>query len=111
MTSLHKVVVYVPVTHADAMRQAIGTAGGGGQGNYSFCSFSVRGVGRFKPEAGAQPAIGQVGTLEEVAEERIEIACDSALLSQVISAIVRAHPYEEPAIDAWPMDNWKDHIR
>ena len=91
--SQHKIVVYVPYLHADALRQAIGEAGGGRLGNYSYCSFAVRGIGRFRPEAGAQPAIGQVGRLEEVEEERIEITCDSALVRQVIAAILKAHPY------------------
>jgi len=105
--SQHKIVVFVPVSHADAMREAIGRAGGGRLGNYSCCSFSVRGVGRFRPEPGAQPAIGQVGRLEEVQEERIEITCDSVLVRDVVAAIISAHPYEEPALDVWALENWK----
>lgn len=105
--SQHKIVVYVPYSHADAIRQAVGQAGGGRLGKYSYCSFSVRGIGRFRPEAGAQPAIGQVGRLEEVEEERIEITCDSPLVREVIAAIVKAHPYEEPALDLWPLEQWK----
>jgi hypothetical protein len=103
----HKIVVFVPVTHADAIREAIGRAGGGQMGRYSNCSFSVRGVGRFQPGDGAHPAIGQIGRLEEVDEERIEFMCDSRLVTQVIAAIVQAHPYEEPAIDLWPLECWK----
>ena len=105
--SQHKIVVFVPVSHADAMREAIGRAGGGKLGNYSHCSFSVRGVGRFRPEKGAQPAIGRVGKLEEVEEERIEITCDTPLVRDVVAAIVSAHPYEEPALDVWPLETWK----
>jgi hypothetical protein len=108
MSSLNKVIVYVPVTHAPAVRNAIGAAGGGKQGNYSCCSFSVTGVGRFKPEDGAQPAIGHVGELEEVTEERIEFACENGKLGQIIAAIVAVHPYEEPAIDVFALENWKD---
>jgi hypothetical protein len=108
MSSFSKVVVYVPVSHAPAVRNAIGTAGGGKQGNYSFCSFSVTGVGRFKPENGAQPAIGHVGELEEVTEERIEFACDNSRLREIIAAVVAVHPYEEPAIDVLSLENWKD---
>jgi hypothetical protein len=104
----YKIVVYVPATHAGAIRDAVGKAGAGQQGNYSFCSFSVSGTGRFKPESGAQPAIGRVGALEEVIEERIEFACEATLLRQVMAAIVAAHPYEEPAIDVLPLENWKD---
>jgi hypothetical protein len=56
---------------------------------------------------GAQPAIGRVGQLEEVEEERIEVTCDSALVRDVIAAIVAAHPYEEPALDVWKLEEWK----
>ena len=96
-----KIVVYVPLTHAEAVRQAIGEAGGGKLGKYSFCSFSVCGVGRFKPEEGAQPHIGTVGQLEEVEEERIEVTCDRPLVDAVVAAIKKAHPYEEVALDIY----------
>ena len=61
-----KIVVFVPETHTDAVRDAMGKAGAGKIGNYSFCSFSSKGIGRFKPEQGADPHIGKVGKLEEV---------------------------------------------
>ena len=96
--SMYKVVVFVPVANADEMRQAIGDAGGGKIGNYSHASFSVRGTGRFKPLDSAHPAIGEVGKLEEVEEERIEFVCGEDALKGVLAAIRRVHPYEEPAI-------------
>jgi len=99
----YKIVVFVPLTHADAVREAIGQAGGGALGQYSFCSFSMRGVGRFRPEAGARPAIGSVGKLEEVEEERIEVTCAAAILAEVKAAIARVHPYEEIALDVYPL--------
>ncbi len=100
---MKKLVVTVPVGDADKVRQAIGEAGGGKVGNYSFCSFSVRGTGRFLPGEGAHPAIGEVGKPEEVEEERIEVNCADELVAGVVSAIRRAHPYEEPAIDVYPL--------
>ena len=96
---MYKVVVFVPVDKADEMRRVIAEAGGGEMGNYSHCSFSSRGIGRFKPLAGANPAIGEVGKLEAVEEERIEFVCEYSLLKKVLSDIRSAHPYEEPAID------------
>lgn len=99
-----KIVISVPVTHADKVREAIGKAGGGKLGNYSFCSFSSRGVGRFLPGAGAHPAIGAIGKLESVEEERIEFVCEMGIKDKVVAAIKRAHPYEEPAIDVWPVE-------
>lgn len=98
-----KIVVFVPEREAESVRQAIGKAGAGKLGNYSFCSFSSKGVGRFKPEAGAHPAIGEVGRLETVREERIEVICERDRLKAVIEAMKSAHPYEEVAFDIYPL--------
>lgn len=96
-----KIVVFVPLEDAGKVRQAMGKAGAGKMGKYSFCSFSVKGMGRFKPERGAKPAIGKVGKLEKVVEERIEVVCERKRAKAVLTAIKKAHPYEEPAIDVY----------
>lgn len=105
MASKSKIVVFVPETDADKMREAMGKAGAGRIGNYVFCSFSVKGIGRFKPEKGAHPAIGKVGKLESVIEERIEMVCERKKLKAVMVAIKKVHPYEEPAIDVYPLED------
>lgn len=102
---MKKIVVTVPVGSADSVRRAIGEAGGGGVGHYSFCSFSLRGIGRFLPGEGARPAIGEVGKLESVEEERIELNCTDDLAASVVAAIRAVHPYEEPTIDIYPLEN------
>lgn len=99
-----KIVDYVPLDHADKVREAIGKAGGGKLGKYSFCSFSTRGIGRFLPEEGAKPHIGKVGNLEQVEEERIEVTCNTQVVGNVIAAIKRVHPYEEIAMDIWSLE-------
>lgn len=99
-----KIVVTVPETHADIVREAIGNAGGGKIGNYSHCSFSSKGIGRFKPEVGANPHVGSVGKPEDVSEERIEVTCDRKDLDSVIKAIKAVHPYEEVALDVYPLE-------
>ncbi len=104
MEKKYKIVVFVPLDHADAVRQAIGEAGGGKLGNYSFCSFSTRGVGRFLPNEGARPAIGEVGKLEQVEEERIEVTCTEDVRDAVIAAIKNVHPYEEVAMDVYRLE-------
>ena len=101
---MKKIVVTVPVADADKVRQAIGEAGGGKVGNYSFCSFSSRGIGRFLPGDGAHPVIGEIGKSEEVEEERIVVTCDDSLIADVVTAIRAAHPYEEPTIDIYPLE-------
>ena len=101
----YKLVVYVPKTHGDKMREAIGNAGGGKiGGKYSFCSFTLQGTGRFKPVERAHPYIGVVGKLETVPEERIEVTCDENILDAVISAMKKVHPYEEVVYDVYPLN-------
>jgi hypothetical protein len=103
MPELVKLVVTVPEEASDKIRQAIGQAGGGKVGNYEFCSFSSKGTGRFIPTEGANPAIGEVGLSEQVTEERIEFTCEKAKLPMIVAALRKAHPYEEPAIDIYPL--------
>jgi hypothetical protein len=98
-----KIVFIVPIADADKLRQVVGEAGAGQQGEYSFCSFSARGLGRFLPSAEAQPHIGQPGQPETVDEERIEVVCDRAIARDVIAKLRAAHPYEEPAIDVYEL--------
>ncbi len=98
-------MVFVPETHADGVRVAMGEAGAGKIGNYTHCSFSSRGVGRFTPSEGANPHIGEVGKFEEVVEERIEILCSRENLVAVLSAMKTAHPYEEVAFDVYPLED------
>lgn len=107
MALKYKIVVFVPLSHVDQVREAIGSAGGGKIGKYSFCSFSTKGIGRFKPEVGARPTIGEIGKLEQVEEERIEVVCDAQVVGNIIAAIKRVHPYEEVAYDLYPLEVWE----
>ena len=95
MKGRYKLIVNVPLTHADAVRHALGAAGAGAINNYSHCSFSMRGTGRFLPGEGANPHIGTVGKLEEVEEEQILVDVLHKDLKGVITALIDAHPYEE----------------
>lgn len=98
-----KISTTVPVENADQLRQALGEVGAGKIGEYSFCSFSVTGKGRFMPSENANPHIGEANKLEVVEEEQIEVVCDRTLAKQVISALKSAHPYEEVIIDITPL--------
>lgn len=98
-----KIVVFVPISHADKVRQALGLAGAGKIGNYEFCSFSSKGVGRYRGNKKSSPAIGKVGKYEAVAEERIETIVPRKIIKKVIKNIKRIHPYEEVALDIYPL--------
>lgn len=93
----------VPVTHADHMREALGKAGIGKVENYSHCSFSTKGTGRFRPQEGANPHIGDVGRMEIVEEEKIQTYCKKTDLEDAIRVIKRSHPYEEMVIEVLPI--------
>ncbi len=98
-----KIVVFVPLTHTDKVREAIGKAGGGIIGNYEYCTFSSKGIGRFKPNNKARPHIGKANQLESVEEERIEFICPRDKAKSIIKSLKAAHPYEEVALDIHPL--------
>ncbi len=98
-----KFVVFVPLSHADIVREALGNAGAGKIGNYDFCSFSSRGIGRFRGNNESNPVIGEAGNYESVEEERIEVLVPRTILNDVIEAVKKVHPYEEVAFDVYPL--------
>ena len=100
-----KLIVFVPVGHADAVRKALGEAGAGQIGAYDLCSFSSRGVGRFRGLPGSSPAVGSAGAYEAVEEERIEVVVPRPKLAAVIARMKSAHPYEEVAFDLYPLED------
>lgn len=97
--ALDKWVVFVPSKDAAALRTAMFAAGAGQIGDYSQCSWSVAGTGQFMPHDGATPAIGTVGTVEQVAEDRVEMVAPASRRAAVLAGLRSAHPYEEPAFD------------
>jgi dinuclear metal center YbgI/SA1388 family protein len=97
--AMDKLVVYVPVEQAGQLRAVLAEAGAGRLGDYDNASFSTPGTGRFRPLAGANPTIGEVGRTEAVAEERVEVLLPRRLRSTVVAAMLAAHPYETPAYD------------
>ena len=103
--ALDKLVVFAPRDAADAVRTALAEAGAGALGDYEACSWSAEGRGRFRPQEGADPAIGSIGELEVVEEERIEVVLERELRRDVLAAMHAAHPYEEVAFDLIELAN------
>lgn len=108
MSPLKLLIVFVPLEAADAVRKAAADAGAGHIGHYDSCSFSSRGIGRFRPLRGSHPAIGKQNLLEEVEEERIEMVVEESHLKQVLQSIISVHPYETPAIHVIAMEDYRD---
>ena len=102
---MYKFVFFVPESHAETVKQAVFATGAGRIGDYDSCCWQVLGTGQFRPLAGAQPHLGEVGSLETVHEYRIELVCEDSLIHSAVSAMKLAHPYEEPAYDVWRLEN------
>ncbi|HSI93266.1 MAG TPA: Nif3-like dinuclear metal center hexameric protein, partial [Jiangellaceae bacterium] len=98
-----KLVVFVPEPDAEALVDALAAAGAGQIGDYDRCAWTTTGVGTFRPGAGASPAIGSVGAIEQVAETRVEMVLPRNRRGAVLAALADAHPYEEPAYDVYEL--------
>jgi len=99
-----KLIIFVPLSHAEIVRKALGEAGAGKIGNYEFCSFSSRGTGRFRGNEKTNPAIGEAEKYEAVEEERIEAIVPRDILKEVVEKVKSVHPYEEVAFDIYPLE-------
>ncbi len=102
---LMKLYTFVPLVQAEQVRSAIFKAGAGYIGNYSECSFNVQGTGTYKPEEGTNPFAGEVGKRHAEQEVRMEIIFPRHMQNKIVSAMVKAHPYEEVAYDIITLAN------
>ena len=94
---MYMLVTYVPEDNLEKVKSAIFFAGAGAIGNYSNCSWQVKGQGQFKPENGSSPFLGEINKLEKVDEYRLEFACKESGIKKIVEALLKAHPYETPA--------------
>ncbi len=100
-----KIVTFVPAEHADAVAAAMTEAGGGRIGNYDNCSFRTPGTGTFRGNESSNPAVGSRERLERAPEIRMEMIVPQWNVDGVLRAMTKAHPYEEPAYDIYPLEN------
>ncbi len=98
-----KLVWFVPEDALDATRDAVFEAGAGRIGDYERCSWYAAGTGTFFGGEGTAPALGERGRDERVAELRVETVVPAERVAEVVEALRRAHPYEEPAYDVYPL--------
>jgi dinuclear metal center YbgI/SA1388 family protein len=103
--SLNKLITFVPEKDLTSVMTALGGAGAGSIGNYDLCTFQVYGKGTFRPNEEASPHIGSANQLEEVNEIRLEMIFPFHLKRNIVSTLIKAHPYEEVAFDILPLLN------
>ena len=98
-----KLVVFVPVEDLTAVSDALFAAGAGQIGHYRECSFRQQGIGTFFGSEATNPTVGQKGRREEVHEYRLEVVCPKDRVETTVAAMRKAHSYEEPAFDVYPL--------
>lgn len=107
---LTKLAFFCPIANTQEILQALFEAGAGEIGEYRNCSFRTEGQGTFLPGENANPAIGARGDLETVEEHRVEVMLPSHLQARVLSALRRAHPYEEVAYYMSALENENQEV-
>ncbi|MCJ0741563.1 Nif3-like dinuclear metal center hexameric protein [Pedobacter montanisoli] len=107
---LKKLVVFCPVSHTDAVRNALFVAGAGEIGNYGECSFNAPGTGTFKANDEANPYVGETGKQHKEEEIRIETIFKIQDERKILVALLESHPYEEVAYDIYPLANELNNV-
>ena len=102
---LLKLVVFVPVAAADNVRLAMLNSGAGKIGDYDMCSYNMSGYGTFRACEGANPYCGEIGSIHTENEVRIEVVLPIYLKNKVVDAMLKVHPYQEPAYDIIKLEN------
>lgn len=106
---LQKLTFFCPVDHAESVSTAIFEAGAGKIGNYDSCSFNANGYGTFRAGEETQPFTGEKNNLHKEEEIRVETVVPKHIMSKVLKALLKAHPYEEVAYDIYSIENsWNE---
>lgn len=103
---MYKFCFFVPASDAEATKEAVFNAGGGRIGDYDCCAWQTLGQGQFRPLEGSNPHLGEHGRLEQVEELKVELVCEDRLIHEVVAAMKRAHPYEEPAYEVYRLEEF-----
>lgn len=102
---LLKLVTFVPIAYANQVQAALFNAGCGHIGNYDSCSYNLKGEGTFRALEGTNPFCGNYGEIHKEEETRIETILPVYLKNKAKEALLATHPYEEPVIDFYPLQN------
>ena len=107
---LKRLITYAPKDKAEDIRKALFSAGAGTIGNYAECSFNSEGTGTFRAGEGADPYVGEPGKQHHENETKIETIYPAYMESQILKALIKAHPYEEVAYDLISLSNLHNRV-
>ena len=98
---LYKLSFYVPASHLEQVKNALFETGAGQFKGYDRCCWQTLGEGQFRPLPGSQPFLGKTAQLERIAEYKVEMICSALLIKSALQALIKTHPYEQPAYDVY----------
>lgn len=101
---MFKICFYVPTTHVAQVKEAMFAQGAGKIGNYGCCAWQTLGEGQFMPLENSKAFIGEKNKLEKVPEFKVELVCDEKYIRDVIAALKKSHPYEQPAYQVFRIE-------
>ena len=101
--TVYKLCVMIPSAYLETVKQALFMAGAGSYGFYDCCCWQSPGTSQFRPLPGSQPSGGKHGEVFSEETWKVEMLCASHCLKQAIEALKKAHPYEVPAFDYYPV--------
>jgi dinuclear metal center YbgI/SA1388 family protein len=107
---LKKLITYCPTSNAEEVRLALFESGAGKIGDYDQCSFNTVGTGTYRAGEHAQPYLGERGQIHKEEEIKIELVFSSPFKSNIVNALIKAHPYEEVAYEIYELDNTNKNI-
>jgi hypothetical protein len=103
MASAYILAFYVPIEHAERVKQALFELGVGKLGHYDCCAWQTEGMGQFRALEGSQPFVGAQGEIHQEPECKVEMFCSASIINLAIETLLKAHPYEVPAYYYFPL--------
>ena len=98
-----KLEIFIPENYLEILSQTLQSADAGHIGKYDSCLSYSRVTGRWRPLNGAYPFLGRAGEISEEPELKVETVCSVSKVREILDAVKRVHPYEEPVINVIPL--------
>jgi hypothetical protein len=108
LMSMYQLSFYVPESHLETVKNALFAVGAGHFGAYDQCCWQVLGSGQFRPLDGSRPFVGEVGTLHQSREYKVEMICTVDVIAVAVRTLLIRHPYEQPAYQVMPLLSERD---
>lgn len=102
---MYQLIVYIPSSHLDLVKNAILKAGAGKIGNYDYCCWQTKGIGQFRASEESKPFVGEIGKIHKEEEYKVEFVVEEKYIEDVIKALKENHPYEVVAYSVFQMLN------